>query len=197
MHEKKSQAIIRKRIQKIRESLDEAEIISKSLEVERNFFKLTELKSIKNLLIYMAGSKEVQTKRIINRCLKKNTTIYLPAVDSLKGRISFYRVSNINNELKKGPFGIYQPKLKEQNLLKDENKIDLIVVPGLAFDKRGGRIGSGKGYYDRFLATVPPSKSIITLAFEYQIVDEIALFKQDIPVQKIVTEKRIILCMED
>ena len=197
MHEKTSKIFIRKKIWKIRESLDEAEIISKSQKVEKNYFKLKEPGKIENLLIYMAGSKEVQTENIINTCIKKNIAVYLPAVDALKDRISFYSVYDINNELEKGPFGIYQPKVNERNLLKDENAIDLIVVPGLAFDKRGGRIGSGKGFYDKFLASVTSCKSIIALAFEYQIVDEITLSNHDIPMHKIITENRIISCRED
>ena len=197
MHKNTSKIFIREKIQKIRESLDEAEIISKSREVEKNYFKLTEPRKIEKLLIYMANDKEVQTKNIINTCIKKNIAVYLPAVDALKGRIFFYRVYDINNELEKGPFGIYQPKVHERNLLNDENEIDLIVVPGLAFDKRGGRIGSGKGFYDKFLASVPSCKSIIALAFEYQIVDEITLSSHDIPMHKVITENRIISCKED
>ncbi len=197
MLNKTSKVFIREKIRKIRQSLDEAEIISKSREVEKNYYKSTEDEKIKNLLIYMAGSKEVQTKNIINACIKKNIAVYLPAVDVLKGKISFYRVYNINNELEKGPFGICQPKIDERNLLKDENTIDLVVVPGLAFDKRGGRIGSGKGFYDKFLASVPSCKSVIALAFEYQIVDEITLSSHDISMDKIITENRIISCRED
>ena len=197
MHEKISQDIIREKIRKARELQKNSEIISKSREVEKNFYKLSELKNIKFLLIYMAGTKEVQTIKIINTCLKKNIKIYLPVVDPLKSRIFFYRVSDIGSELEKGPFGIYQPKVYEQNLLKNKNEIDLIVVPGLAFSEKGGRIGSGKGFYDKFLATVPSCKSIIALAFEYQIVDEIIFNNHDIPVHKIVTEKRIIFCKED
>lgn len=197
MHEKTSKIFIREKIHKIRESLKESEIISKSRGVEKNFLTLKELDNVKNILIYMAGSKEVQTTKIINTCLGRDIKVYLPTVDTLKNIISFYAVSNINNELEKGPFGIYQPKVNEQNLLKDENKIDLIVVPGLAFDKRGGRIGSGKGFYDKFLAKVPACKTIIALAFECQIVDEISLASHDIAVHKIITEKRTILCKED
>lgn len=196
MHEKTSKIFIREKTRKTRKSLDEAEIISKSREVEKNYFKLKEPEKIENLLIYMAGSKEVQTENIINTCIKKNIAVYLPAVDALKDRISFYSVYDINNELEKGPFGIYQPKVNERNLLKDENAIDLIIVPGLAFDKRGGRVGSGNGFYDKFLASVPSCKSIIALAFEYQVIDEITLSSHDIPMHKIITENRIISCRE-
>lgn len=186
---------MRKRIQKVRKSLDKDEIISKSMEIEKHFFKLAVLKNTNNLLIYMAGNKEVQTGRIIDQCLDRNIKVYLPAV--VKKSIFFYRVFNISNDLEKGSFGIYQPKIDTQNLLKDKNEIDLIVVPGLVFDEKGGRIGYGKGYYDKFLAMVPTDKSIIAFAFELQIVSEAVCCSHDVSVHKIVTEKRIIFCRED
>ena len=114
----------------------------------------------------MSSSKKDQSENIINNCRNKKIAVYLPAVDYLKGRISFYNVYDINNELEKRPFEIYQPKVNERNLLKYENAIDLIFVLGLAFDKRGGRIGSGKGFYDNFLASVPSCEFIIALEFE-------------------------------
>ncbi len=172
----------------------EPEIISKSLAIESLFFRLADLESLKNLLIYMASFKEVQTRSIIEKCLKKNMTIYLPLVDLSQGKIFFSRVYDFHKGLEKGPFGIFQPKFDKRNLLEDTEDIDLIVVPGMAFDEKGGRIGNGKGFYDKFLATVPPHITIIALAFELQIVDEIILFNHDIPVHKIITEKRIISC---
>lgn len=197
MRDETSKDFIREKIRKIRESLGNPEIISKSRAVERNFFKLSELENVKHLLIYMAKDKEVQTKEIINHCLGGKINIYLPAVDSPGKRISFYRVTNIKNDLGKGAFGIFQPRKSDKNMLKDLKLIDLIVVPGFAFDKKGGRVGSGKGFYDKFLSTVPSGKRLIALAFEYQVVDEITLFDHDVGVHKIVTEKRIISCKED
>ena len=191
---KNSKLFIRKRIGKIRTFLKEPEIISKSLAIESLFFRLEGLESVKNLLIYMASLKEVQTRRIIEKFFKKNVAIYLPLVDLSQGKIFFFRVSDFDNGLEKGPFGIFQPKFDERNLLDETKDIDLIVVPGMAFDEKGGRIGNGKGFYDKFLATVPPHITIIALAFELQIVDEIILFNYDIPVHKIITEKRIIAC---
>ena len=194
IHEKNSKIFLRKRIREIRGSLKEPEIFSKSLSIESLFFRLSELESLKNLLIYMASLPEVQTRGIIEKCLKKNVSIYLPLVDLSHGKIFFSRVSDFDNGLEKGPFGIFQPKFYKQNLLGDTTDIDLIVVPGMAFDEKGGRLGNGKGFYDKFLATVPPHITIIALAFELQIVDEIILFNHDIPVHKIITEKRIISC---
>lgn len=193
-HDKTSKIIIGKRIQKTREALTEAEIILKSQEIEKKFYQSIDLQNVKNLLIYMATKKEVQTRGIINICLKKNIKTYLPVVDTLRTKIFFSRVSDVD-DLIKGPFGIYQPSPKKENLLNNTNEIDLIIVPGLVFDKKGGRIGSGKGYYDKFLGTVPSHKLIIALAFEFQIVDEIKQCSHDIPVHKIITEKRIVSCV--
>ena len=194
MHEKNSKIFLRKRIKEIRASLTEPEIISKSLAIESLFFRLADLENLKNLLIYMASLKEVQTRGIIEKCLKKNVAIYLPLVDLSQGNFFFSRVSDFHKGLEKGPFGIFQPKFDIRNLLEDTKDIDLIVMPGMAFDEKGGRIGNGKGFYDKFLATVPSHITIIALAFELQIVDEIILFNHDIPVHKIITEKRIISC---
>lgn len=122
--------------------------------------------------------------------------IYLPGVDLFKDNIFFSRVSDIDNELEKGPFGIFQPKFNKQKILKNTNDIDLIVVPGMAFDEKGGRIGTGKGFYDKFLSTVPSHKCRIAFAFEFQIVDHIIELNHDIPVHKIITEERIISCVQ-
>lgn len=185
---------IRSKIRKIRESLDKTKIILKSREIEKKFLELIDKQNIKVLLIYFAKEKEVQTKRIIEACLKRKIKIYLPIVDAINDKIFFARISDINNDLEKGPFGIHQPKIKKKNVLVDFDNIDLIAVPGLAFDTKGKRIGSGKGYYDKFLTMVPPHKPLIALAFELQVIDEIVQLNHDISVHKLITEKRIILC---
>ncbi len=196
MHEKNSKVFLRKRIREIRASLSGQEIISKSRAIESLFFELKGLENIKNLLIYRASLKEVQTQRIIEKCLNKNVAIYLPLVDLRQEEFFFSRVSDFHNGLEKGPFGIFQPKFDKQNLLEETKDIDFIVVPGMAFDEKGGRLGNGKGFYDKFLVTLPSHITIIALAFELQIIDEMILSKHDIPVHKIITEKRIISCQK-
>ena len=84
-------------------------------------------------------------------------------------------------------YGILEPvKIIE----KSPNKIDLIIVPGIGFDKRGNRLGHGKGYYDKLLRKLKTIK--IGLAFELQIVDQIPTDENDVPVDLIITEERII-----
>ena len=101
------------------------------------------------------------------------------------------KIIDFDNELEKGKKGILEPKKEFYRLFPLEN-IDLIIIPGVAFDLRGNRIGRGFGYYDNFLRKIHTSTKIVALAFEMQIVKKIITDKNDIPINKIITEKRII-----
>ena len=93
------------------------------------------------------------------------------------------------DDLKISSYGILEPKKdKIKNISSD--KIDLIIVPGVAFDLKGNRMGHGKGYYDRFLNLVKSTS--IGLAFEFQIIENIPVESHDKPIDMIITEKRII-----
>jgi len=89
-------------------------------------------------------------------------------------------------DLEKGTYGIYEPKKRQKDAKLDE--IDLVVVPGVAFDKRNRRLGRGKGYYDKFLRALPPNKISVGLAFDFQIVDNLPIDSHDIPVSKVITD---------
>jgi 5-formyltetrahydrofolate cyclo-ligase len=73
-------------------------------------------------------------------------------------------------------------------------EIDLILVPGLAFDNRGHRLGYGQGYYDRFLSLLKPECFILGVAYSFQIVDKTPNVEHDIPVNAVLTEKYLMLC---
>ena len=87
----------------------------------------------------------------------------------------------------KGKYGIFENSISTTII----DKIDLLIIPGIAFDLKGYRIGYGKGYYDRFLS-LGKSKCIMGLSYESQIINEIPNNEHDIPVDIIITEKRII-----
>jgi 5-formyltetrahydrofolate cyclo-ligase len=96
-------------------------------------------------------------------------------------------------DLQVGSYGILEPrpdKIKEASI----DKIDLIIVPGVGFDLSGHRIGHGKGYYDNLLK-ISKNHLHIGLAFEFQIVDKIPIESHDLPVKRIITERRIINCV--
>ena len=109
------------------------------------------------------------------------------------GQIQLFLLADVE-ELAAGGLGILEPK---PALRGDPSRhvepagLDLVLVPGVAFDRRGGRLGRGKGYYDGLLAHIRPDTSLVALAFECQIVPEIPMLPHDVYMHKVITEKAI------
>jgi len=136
---------------------------------------------------YVALRHEVDTHELIRRLLRAGKQVAAPKVERGK-ELQQYFVKDFS-ELKPGAFGILEPPADPSRLAPPE-QFDLVLVPGLAFDRAGHRLGAGKGYYDRFLAQIKAPK--IALAFAFQIVAQIPLEAHDQRVDVIVTEKEII-----
>jgi len=90
-------------------------------------------------------------------------------------------------ELVIGPYGVYQPEVSKDSLVNPE-EIDLFIIPGLAFDAKGNRLGRGQGYYDRFLARIPRYIPRVGVAFRFQMVDDLPCDKHDQPVNRLVCD---------
>ena len=104
-------------------------------------------------------------------------------------------VKDFKKELIRGDLGIFQPS-KEFYRLCPPDILDLVIVPGVAFTVQGYRLGRGGGYYDHFLSQLEPRTTSVALAFEMQILTEIPVEEKDVPVDYIITEKRIIKIRE-
>jgi 5-formyltetrahydrofolate cyclo-ligase len=195
MEEKKRK--LRQEFLNKRNSLSRDEIDSKSEKIERGLFSLPEFVQAKIVMFYVSFRSEVETEKMITDALKLKKRVVVPVVEGEK--IVASEIKNFRKELARGSFGIREPK-KEFIRRVEQKEIDLVVVPGVAFDKMGGRLGYGRGYYDRFLRTVSLRKghlhqcSLVGLAFDLQIAGKIPLLKKDIRVDKIVTESGIINC---
>ena len=199
MEEKKRK--IRQEFLKKRNNLSRDEIKSKSEKIEKELFSLPEFQRAKTVMFYVSFRSEVETEKMTRNALKLKKKIVIPVVHGEKIVVS--EIKNLKKELTKGSFGIKEPK-KEFRRRVNQKEIDLVVVPGVVFGKRGGRLGYGRGYYDRFLR----SKSIrsrmsrsrqcalIGLAFDLQIARKIPLVKGDMKVDKIVTESGIVDCKD-
>lgn len=186
---------IRKRIIKLRNSLNKDEILTKSRAIFCKLMKMRIYQSSKVIMCYMDFRNEVVTKEFINISLQKGKMIILPLIDKTENGEKIIipcEIKNIESELEEGVLGIYEPKrdtCKEINPLN----IDLIVVPGVAFDFMKNRIGYGAGYYDRFLKTARKDATKVGVAFELQILKKIEAREYDVPLDMIITEERIIL----
>jgi len=182
---------IRRKILKKRLSLSPEDIRDKSRQVFLNLTETVEYRNSQNIMFYVATRSEVQTEEMIKMSIKMGKNIFVPIILPECINLTPSKIFDFDTELEKGKKGIFEPKKEYYRLFPPEN-IDLIIVPGIAFDLSGNRIGRGFGYYDNFLRKVRSSAKIIALAFEMQIVKKIITDKNDILVHKIITEKRII-----
>ena len=182
---------IRRNTLKKRLSLSSEDIREKSQQILLNLVETAEYKNSQNIMFYAATRSEVQTEEIIKMSIRMGKNVFVPIILPESSNLIPSKIYNFDIELEKGNKGILEPKKEYHRLCTPEN-IDLIIVPGVAFDLDRNRIGRGFGYYDNFLRKIHPSAKFIALAFEMQIVEKIITDKNDIPVHKIITEKRII-----
>jgi 5-formyltetrahydrofolate cyclo-ligase len=181
---------IRKKILLLRDSIDESLRQMKDKKIFDRLINLPEFIAANKILLYASFKSEVSTADLLKYCIKLNKTIVFPKVDKINNFLVLYKINSINN-LKKGYMGIPEPEVSEEYKV-NVNDLDLIIVPGVAFDEKCNRLGYGKGFYDKLLKGI--DKTIIGLAYEEQIVQSLIVEKHDIRINKIVTDKRIIEC---
>ncbi|NQT95191.1 MAG: 5-formyltetrahydrofolate cyclo-ligase [Candidatus Omnitrophica bacterium] len=177
---------IRKEILAKLRSLDEKERSISCIEIKGRLFVDNDFKKAESIMFYISKDYEVDTWSMIEDALKLGKRIIVPVTDVAKKSLILSEITGLKGQLQKGPYGIYEPKKESMKAVKIED-IDMVVVPGIAFDKKGNRIGHGGGYFDRFLKNLPKKIPTIGLAFSCQIVDRIKTLSWDIPVTKVIT----------
>ncbi|MBU2476991.1 5-formyltetrahydrofolate cyclo-ligase, partial [Candidatus Micrarchaeota archaeon] len=178
----------RKEFAEKRNLLDLSQIMHKSLKIKEKFFSLNETRKAKNIMIYISFKSEARTREIILELLEKKKKVIVPVINFKKNEISLSELKDYQKELVSSKLGLFQPA-KEFFRPFNPKELDLIVVPGIAFDEKGNRLGFGKGYYDKFLSKIQKKIPVIALAFEEQIGEKIVSEKHDIKMHKIITEK--------
>jgi len=186
---------IRKRILSLRDTQTEEEIISNSKLIQKKLFNIPEFKKAKTILFYVATRAEVRTGQMIKQALKQGKRVIVPISDLRNRELILSELKDFDEELEPGTFNIPEPK-KEFFRPVSSKEIDLVIVPGIAFDKDGDRIGYGMGFYDKFLSSFKEHVPAIGLAYELQMVDDIPVDDKDVTVDKIVTEEKIIECFK-
>jgi 5-formyltetrahydrofolate cyclo-ligase len=178
--------ILRSKLIARRNSLSKLEIRNKSKQIQEIFTASSFFEQSEVLGVYLAHGSEVKTRMIIDAGLRNMKTIAVPRViDS--GSMRFYKIDEYGTDsFFKGKFGILEPKRTGSDLSKS---MDLLIVPGIAFDLHGYRLGYGMGYYDNFLRS-KRKMTVIGLAFDFQIKRKQTLphSKYDIKVDHVVTE---------
>lgn len=160
--------------------------ITKSGKIEKKLFNLSVFKQAKTVMFYISCGYEVDTSNMIKKAIKLGKRIAAPVLSGKARKMTISLVSGIDSELEVGPYGIKQPKA-EYSRTVSLRSIDLIVVPGVAFDSGGRRLGRGKGYYDRLLETKNDKIHTVGLAFKCQIIKNLPQSPHDQPVERVIS----------
>lgn len=184
----KRKRTLRKRVRRKRDSLSSMQIKTKSQQITDKLLSITELNGFNTIMLYLSMESEVQTFTLLQRLLTLNKVVLAPVMEPVKKKLLPYQIVNPEVDLINNKYDIQEPDPKRCKLLSP-SEIELVTVPGVAFDAQGYRIGYGGGYYDRFLKGC--QKALwVGLAFECQLVEDAVCATWDLPVHKIVTEKR-------
>lgn len=157
--------------------------------VAQQLFQNDEWMEASTVAITVSKAPEVDTFQIIRKGWEQGKRMVVPKCEPKTRRLDFRELKRFS-ELESVFYGLLEPIVSETNTVS-AGEIDLVVVPGLAFNKDGYRLGFGGGYYDRFLANY--HGKTISLAFKDQIVSDIPIESHDIPVRKIITSEGVIV----
>ena len=182
---------IRNNIAKTLAALSNSEVDERIKRIENRLFEFANFLESNIVLLYINSASEVDSTGIIKRCFGLNKIIVLPAFDTTKFEMELMKVDNFDTDLTLGSRGILEPDPSRCNVVPIEC-IDIAIVPGVAFDEKGGRIGSGDGYYDRLIPKLSVTARKVALTFECQIVQQVQMESHDRHVDIIITEDRII-----
>lgn len=145
-------------------------------------------KNSKKIFIYIGFGTEINTLKYIDGFIKDGKEIYVPKVYLKRREIEAIRLTSLDM-LERSKYGILEPINDE---IVDKEELDLIVVPGVAFDREGGRIGYGGGYYDKYFSRNNKTVTNIALAYDCQMVNKVPVEEHDVKVDCIITEKEVI-----
>jgi 5-formyltetrahydrofolate cyclo-ligase len=176
-----------------RQALPEIERLARS---RRAWPRLTALPCYRVATIilgYMAFDKEVLTDGLLRQAIAAGKQVALPLVQAAQQQLALYAIRDIERDVAPGFRGILEPQRRRTSPV-DVEAVELAIVPGVAFDFQGGRLGFGAGFYDRLLSRFPPGIPKIGLAFDFQITPRLPRQWHDIALDAIVTESRVISC---
>jgi 5-formyltetrahydrofolate cyclo-ligase len=166
---------------------DERERLAEA--VRARALALPELSGAGTVMLFASFRSELDTMPIARRLLAAGKRLCLPRVLGPRF-MAAYQVIDLEADLQPGKWDIPEPREGLAEVPPEE--LDLVFVPGSAFDEEGGRCGYGGGFYDNFLPLTRPGTPWVALAFEAQLVPKIACEGHDLPVTAIVTEDRVI-----
>ncbi len=184
--EKNSKKAFRQRLLELLKNQKEEVRFTKSKIIEHKLLEAQEFRQAKVIMFYSSFNGEVETLSIMKQAQKLGKQVVLPMIIKEEKKIIPSPIDSFKEDLIRGPYGITQPKKDPDSSWNDQ--LDLVVVPGVAFDKQNNRLGRGEGYYDRFLKVLPKETPTFGLAFDFQIVGCLPFVEEhDISVSHVLT----------
>jgi len=191
LHQSETKAAVRRTLTEARRSLAAGERQERSQRIAALCRGITGFESAKVVCSYINFREEVETSELIATLLQEGRRVAVPVqVRGSSRRLVFSEIRALS-EMERNDFGILQPPLEAARLVPAA-AIPLFLVPGLAFDLAGRRLGYGLGCYDRAFADAAPGSIKIGLAFELQILESVPADPHDVPMDFVVTENRVI-----
>jgi 5-formyltetrahydrofolate cyclo-ligase len=182
---------IRRSLRAVRRGLSEAERLARSRRVWERVAALACYQHARVVLGYMAFDHEVLTDGLMQRAMASGKQLVLPMVLGNRQGMALYVIEELERDVAPGYCGILEPQPRRTRAVAPET-LELALIPGVAFDLRGGRLGLGAGFYDRLLSQLPRGIPMVGLAFDFQVIPRLPLQPHDILLDAIVTESRVI-----
>ena len=173
---------LRREIGAKKRALTEQQIIDRSRVLAGKLYETPIYRDCKSLYAYLSFNQEVRTNPIIERAWADGKRVAVPKV--IGSEMVFIWIDSFDNLAPQGAFNITEP-IENGPVADDETA--LILMPGLAFDPQGHRVGYGGGYYDRYLA-VQPNHPTVALCYDFQLYDRLDVDDYDVPVDVVITD---------
>ena len=178
---------MREKCRFMRDAMHRADIMSKSLAISDRLIGTDAYQQAEWLFSYVSYGSEVETLSLIETALKQGKKVAVPIMtNSRKNEMVFQQITDLK-ELDQLHYGIMEPSFDEKLVVVPNDKT-LVIVPGLAFDVYGYRLGYGRGFYDRYLSK-HSTLANYGLSFEQQIVDRISINGYDVRMDGVITEE--------
>lgn len=189
---REKKASIRDEAVRMIRAFTEAELRERTQKIEAQLFDFANFIESSIPLLYLPKGVEVPTENIIRMAFQHNKIVVLPAFSRERKVMSPFKVDDFDRDLRdSGPRGVPEPDPKRCKKVPLD-RIDIAIIPGVAFDEKGGRIGTGTGYYDRVIPKLGQTTRKVALAFDDVIHSQVPMESHDKFVDIIVTDKRVI-----
>lgn len=188
---KLNKKLLRKEIIQLRDNLDSNNKNIMDSDIFDNLISTEILDKYNNIFCYVNFGSEIDTMKIMEYILQKNKNLYIPYIDKDNDIMKLSLIKNLKEDLEPGYYNIPEPKKSLRNFVNNDI-IDLVITPGVAFTREKYRMGYGGGFYDRFFSSLNSNPLKVALLYDFQLVNEIPVEEFDIPVNMLISNNQII-----